>query len=415
MTAPTRFAKDLSRPEPIPEAGIARADELMRSGRLHRYGETGPGDADPALLEEEFAASIGARYCVAMNSCGATLFVALKTLNVQPGDTVLTSSFTLAPVPGAIAHAGARAVLVETGPDLATDLDDLDRRLAATGARVFLVSHMRGHIADLERVRSICDAHGAALVEDCAHTMGAAWAGRPTGRWGRIGCFSTQTYKHINSGEGGLLVTDDDDVCARAILYSGSYMFFGQHRSRPADAVFDRWRGSTPNFSMRMTNHAAAMLRPQLAELPRRAATWNRLHARLAEALRAIDGIAVPARDPREAFVASSIQFFVDRPADGIAAFVARCAGRGLHVKWFGAAEPAGFTSNASHWHYLAAPLGVSRSLATLARLCDLRIPLDLDDADCRLIGDIVAATLADSPLATSGPSTAPARARPSA
>lgn len=389
MTA-RRFTKDLSRPEPIPEAGIDRAVELMRNGRLHRYGETGPGDADPALLEEEFAASIGARYCVAMNSCGATLFVALKTLDVRPGDTVLTSSFTLAPVPGAIAHAGANAVLVETGPDLTADLDDLERQLAKTRARVFLVSHMRGHIGDLAKMRAICDTHGATLVEDCAHTMGAAWAGRPTGRWGRIGCFSTQTYKHINAGEGGLLVTDDDDICAQAILYSGSYMFFGQHRSRPGDAVFDRWRRSTPNFSMRMTNHAAAMLRPQLAELPRRAALWNALHARLVAELAGIDDLSVPARDPRERFVASSIQFFVERPVDRIAAFVAACAVRGLHIKWFGAAEPMGFTSNASHWHYLAEPIGVEKSLATLARLCDMRIPLDLDDADCSLVGEIV-------------------------
>ena len=385
-----RFTKDLSRPEPIPEAGVARAVELMRNGRLHRYGETGPGDADPARLEEEFAASIGARYCVAMNSCGATLFVALKTLDVRPGDTVLTSSFTLAPVPGAIAHAGARAVLVETTPDLTTDLADLDRKLVATRARVFLLSHMRGHIADLGRVRAICDTHGATLVEDCAHTMGAAWAGLPTGRWGRIGCFSAQTYKHINAGEGGLLVTDDDDICAQAILYSGSYMFFGQHRSRPGDIVFARWRDSTPNFSMRMTNHAAAMLRPQLAELPRRVATWNALHAKLVAELAGIVGIAVPARDPREQFVASSIQFFVERSAERISGFIAACSSRGLHVKWFGAAEPIGFTSNASHWHYLAEPVGVEKSMATLARLCDMRIPLDLDDADCRLIGEIV-------------------------
>lgn len=393
--ADLRFTKDLSRPEPIPEAGIDRVVELMRSGRLHRYGETGGGDPDPAMLEEEFARSIGARWCVAMSSCGATLFVALKTLGIGPGDTVLTSTFTLAPVPGAIAHAGARAVLVETTPDLTCDLDDLDRKLASTGARVFLVSHMRGHITDLAALRTICDAHGAALVEDCAHTMGAAWDGRPTGRWGRIGCFSAQTYKHINSGEGGLFVTDDDDLCAQAILYSGSYMFFGQHRSRPADAVFERWRGRIPNFSLRMSNAAAAMLRPQLAELPRRATTWNRLHAWLAEELEGIEGLRLPRRDAREQFVASSIQFFVERPRERIAAFIEACDARGLHIKWFGVETPVGFTSNASHWEYLAKPLGVDRSLDTLSQLCDMRIPPDLSDDDCSVIGRIVRAAAA--------------------
>jgi dTDP-4-amino-4,6-dideoxygalactose transaminase len=254
---------------------------------------------------------------------------------------------------------------------------------------------VRAVIADLAAVRAICERHGAALVEDSAHTMGAAWDGRPTGRWGRIGCFSAQTYKHINSGEGGLLVTDDDDVCAQAILYSGSYMFFGQHRSRPADAVFERWRGRIPNFSLRMSNAAAAMLRPQLAELPRRAATWNRLHARLVEELGGIEGLRLPRRDAREQFVASSIQFFVERPAERIAAFIDACAAHGLHIKWFGVETPVGFTSNASHWGYLPQPLEVERSLETLGRLCDMRIPLDLSEEDCRTIGRIVRAATA--------------------
>jgi dTDP-4-amino-4,6-dideoxygalactose transaminase len=177
---------------------------------------------------------------------------------------VLTSTFTLAPVPGAIAHAGAEPVLVETTRGYTTDLDDLESKAASSGARAFLISHMRGHITDLQAVRRICDAHDIVLVEDCAHTMGAKWSGRHTGTWGKIGCFSTQTYKHMNSGEGGLLVTDDDDVCARAILFSGSYMLYEQHLVRPPTEVFERWKYQTPNFSLRMSNHAAAMLRPQL-------------------------------------------------------------------------------------------------------------------------------------------------------
>jgi dTDP-4-amino-4,6-dideoxygalactose transaminase len=76
------FGKDLSQPEPIPEAGIARVLELMRSGRLHRYGETGGSAPEPSELEQEYAAYVGAKYCVAMSSCGATMFVALKALGI---------------------------------------------------------------------------------------------------------------------------------------------------------------------------------------------------------------------------------------------------------------------------------------------------------------------------------------------
>ena len=388
------FDKDLSLPEPIPEAGIERAVELMRSGRLHRYGESGGGIAEPSLLERDYAAYVGARYCVAMSSCGATMFVALKSLGVGHGDTVLTSAFTLAPVPGAILHAGARPVLVDTTANLTTDLADLERKAASSGAKVFLVSHMRGHITDLAAVRVICDTHGIALVEDCAHTMGARWTGRHTGTWGVAGCFSTQTYKHINSGEGGLLVTDDDDVCARAILHSGSYMFYEQHLLRPPAAVFERWKGTTPNFSLRMSNQAAAVLRPQLAELPRRAARWNALYRRLEQVLGGVPHLAVPERDARAEFVASSIQFTLDLPAERIERFLAVCDARGLHVKWFGRAEPVGFTSNHSHWRYLEEPQQLTASLPLMAKLCDMRIPLSLTDDDCALIGEIARAAM---------------------
>ncbi|OYW63881.1 MAG: hypothetical protein B7Z40_14520, partial [Bosea sp. 12-68-7] len=103
-----RLARDLTEPEPIPEAGIARACELMRSGRLFRYGEMGADQNDVALLEQEFAAFVGRRYCVAVNSGGAALCLALKVLDLQPGEPVLVNGFTLAPVPGAILHAGGR-------------------------------------------------------------------------------------------------------------------------------------------------------------------------------------------------------------------------------------------------------------------------------------------------------------------
>jgi dTDP-4-amino-4,6-dideoxygalactose transaminase len=389
------FGKDLSQPEPIPEAGIARVVELMRSGRLHRYGETGGGTPEPSLLEAEYAAYVGAKYCVAMSSCGATMFVALKALGIGPGDRVLTSTFTLAPVPGAIAHAGAEPVLVETTAGYTTDLCDLERKAATSGARAFLISHMRGHITDLQAVRAICDAHGIALVEDCAHTMGARWAGRHTGTWGKVGCYSTQTYKHINSGEGGLLVTDDDDVCARAILFSGSYMIYGQHLVKPPTEAFERWKYRTPNFSLRMSVHAAAMLRPQLAEMPRRAATWNALYRELERQLAGLPHITVPARDAREEFVASSIQFTLDLPPEQIERFLAACDARGLHIKWFGRPEPQGFTSNYTHWQYVRQAQHLPASLPLMAGLCDMRIPLSLTDADCVLIGRIVRAALA--------------------
>lgn len=393
------FGKDLSNPEPIPEAGIERAIALMRSGRLHRYGEQGAGYPDPSLLEQEYAAYVGSRYCVAVASCGAAMFIALKALGVKAGDQVLTSSFTLAPVPGAIAHAGAEPVLVETAADYTTDLADLERKMDASGARVFLISHMRGHITDLAAVRALCDARGVAVIEDCAHTMGAKWDGRHTGTWGQVGCYSAQTYKHINSGEGGLLVTDDDDVAAQAILMSGCYMMYDQHILKPPPEVFERWKYVTPNFSMRMSNLEAALLRPQIGLLAQRGESWNRIYAQLEAALLQAPGVSIPARDPKESFIASSIQFSLALPARQIERFLLECSVRGLYIKWFGTPQPVAFTSNYQHWHYLAGQPDLPRSMAVLGQLMDLRTPLSLTASDCELIGRIVqaAATLAAS------------------
>ncbi len=391
------FGKDLSDSEPIPDAAIEQAVALMRSGRLHRYGEQGAGYPEPSLLEQEYAAYVGARYCMAVSSCGAAMFLALKALGVKPGDPVLTSSFTLAPVPGAIAHAAARPVLVETTADYTTDLHDLERKAVDSGAKVFLLSHMRGHITDLAAVRDICDRHNIAVVEDCAHTMGARWDGRHTGTWGRIGCYSTQTYKHINSGEGGLLVTDDDDIAAQVILMSGCYMMYDQHILRPAPEVFERWRYVTPNFSMRMSNLAAALLRPQLALLTERGERWNRIYADLSAELATVRMASVPSRDPREDFVPSSIQFSLDLTPDQIERFLSECSLRGLYVKWFGLPVPTAFTSHFGHWHYLSEQAPMPGSVRVLSQLLDLRTPLTLTPDDCRLIGRIirVAATIA--------------------
>lgn len=399
MTA-ARHDFDLTRQEPIPEPGVRAALAVMASGQLHRYGETGGVPSEVSALEAEFARELGVRYCVALNSCGAAMFVALRAAGVKPGDQVLSNCFTLAPVPGAIAHAGARPVLVDVTDDYTLDLDDLDRKAATSGAKTLLLSHMRGHIVDMDALHAVCRRHGVQVVEDCAHTMGAAWAGRATGTWGRAGCFSLQSYKHANAGEGGLLATDDEDIAAQAILLSGSYMLYRANGARPADEVFERWKYLTPNFSMRLSNLAAAVARPQLGPvLAERCRRWNERHGWMVDALEGLPHLRLPHRPPQEQFVASSIQFSLPGLSHAeIERVVDTCAQRGVHIKWFGAERPVGFTSVWTHWRYFGEPQALPHAEKVLAGLCDMRLPLTLTQADCTALGGVIGDVLKELP-----------------
>ncbi len=107
------FRGDLSAPEPLPKAAVDAAVKLLGDGRLFRYGEDRNSIPEAALLEQEFAAYMGRRFCVGVNSGGCAIYIALKAAGVEPGEKVLINAFTLAPVPGAIAHAGGQAVLVD--------------------------------------------------------------------------------------------------------------------------------------------------------------------------------------------------------------------------------------------------------------------------------------------------------------
>ncbi len=382
------FKGSFTQQEPIPEAGIEAAVAVMRHGRLHRYN-TAPGEtAETVLLEQEFAAMVGAKYCLAVASGGYALSTALRAVGVKAGDRVLTNAFTLAPVPGAIAAVGGVPVFVGVSAQLVLDLDDLAAQ--ADQADVLLLSHMRGHICDMERLMEICDARGITVIEDCAHTMGAAWKGTPSGRWGAVGCYSCQTYKHVNAGEGGLLVTDDAQIAARAIMYSGSYMMYERHLAGPPKEAFGTIRFETPNISGRMDNLRAAILRPQIADLDRQCERWNARYRVLESGLCGVPGLTVIERPKEETIVGSSIQFLLkDWPGENVEALLVRCAARGVELKWFGAAEPLGFTSRYDSWRYVCAP-AMPATDRVLAGIVDMRVPLTFSLEDCEMIARII-------------------------
>ena len=392
-----QFTKAFTQQEAIPEQAKLRVMELLDSGRLHRYNTVGNELSDAAMLEQAYAQYQGRKYCLACTSGGYGIHIALRAMGLQAGDEVLTNAYTLAPVPGAIHAAGGKPVLVEIDENYHLDLADLKTKAKASKAKILLLSLMRGHIPNMQQLMTLCNELGIKVLEDCAHTMGASWDGIKSGNFGQVAAFSLQTYKHLNTGEGGLVVTDDAQIAARLIMHSGSYMLYERHGAAPASEVFENIRLVSANMSGRMDNMRAALGLAQLPNLDKNCERWNHRYNLLNAAIGAVPGVDIPTRDKRESFVGSSIQF---RPTalkiDQMPDFIAACAAQGVELKWFGESQPKAFTSRYDSWHYISPMPHLPSTLEALDRTLDLRVPLTFDDEDCRLIGAVIAQVMAE-------------------
>ena len=384
------FTRPFTQQEPINQEAIDAATKVLKSGRLHRYNTIENELSEAALLEEEYATYQQSKYCLACASGGYAMSVALKAAGLKLGESVLTNTFTLAPVPGSISNAGGSPIFVEITKDLVLDLEDLSKKAEESGARFLLISHMRGHLVDMDQLMEIVNENNLILIEDCAHTMGAQWRDRRSGNFGLAGCFSTQTYKHLNSGEGGLLTSNDEEFMARAIIYSGSYMLYERHGAAPSSKVFEDIRLETPNYSGRMDNLRASILRPQLKNLEKNINRWNQRYQLVEAALKEIKGIEVPLRYEEERYVGSSIQFRIPSiTATEAELFIKKNKELGVELKWFGNDDPSGFTSNHKSWKYVVRQQ-LNNSDEILSSLFDLRLPLTFSIDDCIHLSKII-------------------------
>lgn len=373
--------------EPIPEAARAEIDRLLATGDLFRY--TAPENAPVALLEREFARLLGTKYALAVSSCSAALFLSLLGLGLKPGTKVLIPGFTFAAVPSAVIHANCRPVLVEVGQNYRINLEDFAARLTDEVGAV-IISHMRGHTSDMDAIMALCDAAGVPVVEDAAHSLGTLWNGRNIGTLGRVGCFSFQSYKLINSGEGGILVTDDADLVARAVIMSGAYEHnWAKHigGSDPAlEAAFARWQNKLPLYNLRLSNLSAAIIRAQLPELARRVRDGRANHDYVAEALDSSPWLDVPPPLTPETRAPDSIQFNLVGFADDAEAraFAEAAAARGVKVQIFGLSR-----DNARafwNWQFIEDLPNLPQTRAMLMRACDVRLPARLTRSELDFI-----------------------------
>jgi dTDP-4-amino-4,6-dideoxygalactose transaminase len=167
-------------------------------------------------FEREFARYLGSRYAVLTSSATAAIWMALKALGVKPDDEVLVPGHTAFPTVEAVCIAGAVPVFVDVdAPSYTVDVRDAAAKVTPRTVGIVPV-HLYGHPADLDGIRRLCAERSLWLLEDCAQAHGAAWRGRKVGGFGRAGVFSFYPSKNLPLlGDGGLLVTDDDEVAAR--------------------------------------------------------------------------------------------------------------------------------------------------------------------------------------------------------
>ena len=281
---------------PVGEDEVAAVLGVLRSGRLVQGQEV-------AAFEDEFAALVGGRTCVAVNSGTSALHLGLLAAGIGPGDEVVVPSFTFAATANAVVMTGATPVFADIEP--ATFSLDPDAVAAAVTARTAAVIpvHLYGHPAAWAGLRAVADRHGLLLLEDAAQAHGATWDGTQVGALGDLGAFSFYATKNMTTGEGGMVVCRDQETARRVRLLRNQGME-------------QRYRNEVAGLNNRMTDLAAAMGRVQLRRLP----AWNEERRRVAAVFQErLVGVQVPEVSPRAVPVWH--QYTVRSPdRDGLAA-----------------------------------------------------------------------------------------------
>jgi dTDP-4-amino-4,6-dideoxygalactose transaminase len=196
---------------PLKEALLAAAERVLTHGKF----VLGP---EVTEFEERFAGLCGTRFAVGVASGTDALVLALRALDIGPGDEVITAPNSFVATASAIALAGARPVFADVGEDMNIDPDAISAAVTRR-TRAILPVHLTGRPAAMDRILDVAARHGLAVVEDCAQAVLAERDGRRVGSFGAIGCFSLHPLKTLSAaGDGGVLTTDDESLARRLRL-----------------------------------------------------------------------------------------------------------------------------------------------------------------------------------------------------
>ena len=261
---------------------LEAATRVITSKNLFRYYGVGEGPHEVEAFEREFAEHVGARYALCVNAGSSALICGLIGAGIGPGDEVIIPAYTWNASANAVVATGALPVLAEVDDSLTLDPEDVARKLTAR-TRALLPVHMRGAPADMDALCAIAREHGLAIVEDVCQAAGASFRGRRLGTFGDAGAFSLQFNKIITTGEGGVMVTDREDLYDLAI---DVHDCAGSVRRGKGLPQFAGW-----NF--RASELEGAVARVQLSRLDGLLARMRENHAELSERVAALPGLTL--------------------------------------------------------------------------------------------------------------------------
>jgi 8-amino-3,8-dideoxy-alpha-D-manno-octulosonate transaminase len=253
--------------------------DVLRSKRLFRYYGPNPGNSKVAELEQEFAARMGAAYGLAVTSGTAALICGLIGLGIGPGDEVILPAFTWIASASAVVAVGAVPILAEVDDSLTLDPRDVEAKISPY-TKAILPVHMRGLPCKMDQLMEVARQHNLKVLEDSAQADGASYKGRRVGSIGEAGAFSLQFNKILTSGEGGMLITSDQAVYERAVMYHD--VVGGQRNHIPEDRIL-------PGINFRMPELLGAVA---LVQLRKHEAILADMRARKRMIMESISGLA---------------------------------------------------------------------------------------------------------------------------
>jgi dTDP-4-amino-4,6-dideoxygalactose transaminase len=276
---------------PIGDEEVAAAKAVVESGVLSKYlgawHEDFYGGPEVRALEAEWAAAYKAKHAVSVNSCTSGLYAAIGAAGIGPGDEVIVSPYTMS--------ASATAALIFNGVPVFADIEAatycLDpksiRARMTERTKAIVVVHLFGQAADMDPIMELAGKHGLIVIEDCAQSPLATYKGRPVGTLGHMGVFSLNYHKHIHTGEGGLITTNDDDLADRCQLIRN-------HGESVVEAKGTVNLINMIGFNFRLGEIEAAIARSQLKKAPALIAERQRNVRYLESALAGLPGLEMP-------------------------------------------------------------------------------------------------------------------------